>query len=307
MVNSTPGREITIQVYKYPLESQTGRKPDQLASIFSGSHDPDCLWQRASTVVGEFTGDATCTFSVRESQNITVVSDTDGTGNQPGVSITAPDDIIYKVCAIAAIVGSSNTVMNARLTDGTDIYFAQARRWQPNDGSPQSNVPICGLVSLKKGVTKTVFIEVRSDSGTITMSGQTGGSNFGNAIEWTITPETQASPAPHIVNSVVSSSTGVIGIESARIEQNGTHSVEVENGDWIDSLVDNGTGDTTINVKTGIFSGEPVCTCNGYDTSDRCVIDPTTPISSSAIRVQMIQNTDSAIDATFMIICHGPR
>jgi hypothetical protein len=112
--------------------------------------------------------------------------------------------------------------------------------------------------------------------------------------------------APFIVGSVVTSHDGVIGTESATIENSGSPTVSNEIGNWIDSLTDDGTGQTTVNFVSGTFSAEPVCVPQNADSSSgTCWVEGV--ISSSAVQVQCVNSGFSAADRDFSLMCKGPR
>lgn len=101
-------------------------------------------------------------------------------------------------------------------------------------------------------------------------------------------------------------------IVSAKIDiSGGTPSVVSgrEYGTWIDSLVDNAVGDTTININSGRFSGIPNCECTLEDAFNErdCFIDTTTAVSATVVRTQIFQTSNgAAADFDFVIWCHGP-
>lgn len=116
--------------------------------------------------------------------------------------------------------------------------------------------------------------------------------------------------APHVKFAVVTSDNiSVQALESALIEYSaGTPSVTNQSGDWISSIVDNATGDFTVNINTGIFSVTPICTCTVQrgDGSD-CTVDDTTTPSPTVIRFQLTNEGGGDVDGPAHIHCHGPR
>jgi len=114
--------------------------------------------------------------------------------------------------------------------------------------------------------------------------------------------------APTLVGSVTSNSTGAMRFESATISNTGTPTLVNQSSSWVNSLTDNGTGDTTVNFTAGTFSSTPWCTCSSYDGDfAHCSLDATTAISSSLVRVQTDSNGSSAADRQFILMCIGPR
>lgn len=114
--------------------------------------------------------------------------------------------------------------------------------------------------------------------------------------------------APTLVGSVTSNSASAMRFEATTISNTGTPTLVTQSSSWINSLTDNGTGDTTVNFVAGTFSSPPWCTCSSYDGDfAHCSIDATTAISSSLVRVQTDSNGSSAADRQFILMCIGPR
>lgn len=113
---------------------------------------------------------------------------------------------------------------------------------------------------------------------------------------------------PVFVGSVSSNSTAAERIERAKITNSGTPTISSQSGSWISSLTDNGTGDTTINITSGMFSAAPTCVATGVRSSFAVPLSFETTISTSAIRVRTFDTSGSgAADLAFEIICMGPR
>jgi hypothetical protein len=92
---------------------------------------------------------------------------------------------------------------------------------------------------------------------------------------------------------------------SARILNSGTPTLDREDGDWISSLTDGGTGDVTIIFVAGIFSIAPNCTANPEVRTKTTSIQNS---STASVRVY----TDSALtgvgeDMAFTISCIGGK
>ena len=96
---------------------------------------------------------------------------------------------------------------------------------------------------------------------------------------------------------------------SVRIDGSGTISVSREFGDWVDSLVDNGNGNYTVNIKAGVFSEIPICSITaefGPSNAIICDFDNTTPVSVTVFRVLCLNTGGSGTDVQFMVQCHSP-
>ncbi|MBL6989685.1 MAG: hypothetical protein ISR65_07900 [Bacteriovoracaceae bacterium] len=100
-----------------------------------------------------------------------------------------------------------------------------------------------------------------------------------------------------------------IVIYSAHITfSSGTPSVNTElGGDWIDSLTDNATGNTTVTFKTGAFNGTDVPNCTVSSANHAITFNVAlNTYGTGSIRVYSANSTETALlDVEFMIICHG--
>lgn len=304
-------QSVYLSVKRYPLSSEKVYRPDTTALSWSGYHDDDC--ELVATGTGSFidhAGDASCTFTERSNNNFgSVVSASDG-NNIGGLVFTPKRTGNFYICAFFNASYTSNTVKSFRLFDSTNsaTVVEVTKRGQANTASVPNNFAACGVWNIPSIVSTTIKIQHYNDSGTSTLVGNTSAGT--PAIEWSIFAIDQNFPMPQLTNTVVTSSPSVWAHESARINgAGGTPTVNTQSGNWIDSLTDNGTGDTTINFNTGIFSQAPHCVCSAYIAGNGlCTIANGTPISSSLVRV-IIRSaaTGSASDQDFFIMCNGPR
>lgn len=93
---------------------------------------------------------------------------------------------------------------------------------------------------------------------------------------------------------------------SAVIDNSGTPTVSTQNLSFISSLTDNGTGDTTINFVSGVFSQTPACSCSSVGSGDNhnCAITGVTTPTATVLRVVTeTATTGSNIDVPFRLIC----
>ena len=121
----------------------------------------------------------------------------------------------------------------------------------------------------------------------------------------------QNAPTSPVVSSVVvdlaakmrAPDSSGYSLQQATINQTGADSIVDEDGAWLDSLTDNATGDTTLNITTAIFAVAPKCYVTPQSTSaDR---NCTTEVSSATVvRVRCaIASTGAAVESLFAITC----
>lgn len=120
-------------------------------------------------------------------------------------------------------------------------------------------------------------------------------------------------PAPLLVGSITSNSTGLERIERANINwAAGVPSIIGQSGSWVSSLTDQGAGDVILNLVAGIFPNNPTCTCSTSDSSNRFKCHFIS-MTNSGLRVQMTPGaTDTPSDMSgtgnsLNIICVGSR
>lgn len=124
-------------------------------------------------------------------------------------------------------------------------------------------------------------------------------------------PTVQPVIVGQVVNSYAESASKNVRVESCFVVNSGTPSTNNTLCDnWIGSLVDNGTGDTTVNFITGTFSSTPVCNVTPGDTSPGASNRGVTisSISTTSVRVvTFLTSTDSVSNRPFSITCSGGK
>lgn len=95
--------------------------------------------------------------------------------------------------------------------------------------------------------------------------------------------------------------------ESAQIGTCGTGTtVSRESSDWLGTPVNNAVGDCTVPINAGIFSATPNCTL-GLGSSGAANVPRITSISTSSIRIAIVNLASAAVSDNVMLICNGPR
>jgi hypothetical protein len=279
---------------------QSAYLPDTVANSWSGYHDNNCIWSRTSTSFGDFTADASCTLV--EEKNTNFGSVTTAGAALPGIVFTPKKAGTYFVCGGIAEFGSSSSAQKVyQMVDGTTSFTEQQSYVVST--SVETPMHLCGLVTATDTSAKTIKFRGKITAGNLNISP----GNRRSSIEWSIFKISENLPAPLLVNSVVSSSAGVVKVVSALITNSGAPTVTRQDGEWISSLTDNGTGDTTVNIAAGVFSSTPNCQCTVYTggLANSCMIDATTAISSTAVRTQTVTDAGAVSDTSHFITCIG--
>lgn len=287
----------TWTIYKFPSVSEIAYRAEQNASYYSGYHDATCSWSISQTTyAADFTGDASCNLVQRQASGISCVA----TGStKPGLACTLQKLGTYFICGNAAAdIGS--IAAGIELWDGTTVIAES--NVNVNDSV---NRPLCGLYNATS-LTPTFMIRGKSASGTINMRPSAASSE----IEWSIFPITGNMPAPVLVGSVTSGSTGAERIERARITcSNSAAAIVSQSGTWLSSVSNGATaGLCTANFTAGTFSATPVCLCTnlrGGSSDQTCVVNSAGTISSSAMNFE--RRGGGAENGDLFIQCMGPR
>lgn len=125
-------------------------------------------------------------------------------------------------------------------------------------------------------------------------------------IHWEVYPVNQSMPAPVLVGSVTSNSTGAERVERVRVTNSGSCAIASQSGSWVSSVSRPATGRCAVNFTAGMFSGAPTCVATRELGAGGvyCMINgaPTT----SATEVYCTTGAADT-DSTFNLICMGPR
>lgn len=297
---------LKFSIYKFPSAQEQAFTPAQVANSWSGYHDDDCDFQNGNASFIDFVADATCTFTQRTNVNFGTVTSALDTGNPiPGIVFTPSRAGTYKICAITQ-AGQSTAAQNIslRLYDGT-TELVQVNAVGKVTGSYSEVVPLCGLYTVTSLSPKTITIQGRTGGGTMSISGSWNGSAI-NAVEWSIFQIDQSLPAPLLVNTVVSPSSGIEQVVRARITNPGTCVVGSQSGAWISSVTDPAAGECGINIEAGTFSATPSCVCSAaVDAATICQIKA--GATSTSMIVKTFDDAGVAADQDFNIMCMGPK
>lgn len=304
-VNIDPrSHRVHFSIYRFPTTSELAYRPDAAANSWSGYHDNTCSWARTNTSYGDPATDASCALTERTNTNFGTVS---GSNSLPSITFTPKKAQKYFVCATPSVLGaSSGADLALKLWDGTTTIAE--RDLDAAAATTSSTVPLCGIYSAQSTAAKTISIQTKASTGAITIQALTGAS----AIEWSIFAIDQQLPAPLLVNSVTSNSSGVEGIHRAFITNTGTPTISSgdQSGTWIDSITDGGAGVMTLNFSSGVFSRKPACIAMCIHNGTNCSVfayNNTVEPSTTSIQLVSRNSAGTAVDEDIMVMCMGPR
>jgi hypothetical protein len=309
--NQTEGESLNFDVYYYPTQSQTAVTLNTVSGSWTGYHANNCTWSRSGTTYGDYTGDASCTFTERDNSNFgTVTSFLDGSDKAPGIVFTPFKTGRFWVCAIPQTSkGASNEIAEFRLldTEGSPTVIANTEQVSTGGAAFTLTLPLCGIYKIDSLSQRTLKIQGAAGSSTSDIGASSVATNSRSSIEWSIFPIDQNLPAPVLVGSVTTSSSSAEYSQHAKVTNNGSSCVVSESsGNWISSTNRTGAGTCSLNL-TG-FTAAPTCTTAIDDQANAMaarIIQSTK--TSTFVAVKTVNNSDTATDYNFEIICKGSK
>jgi hypothetical protein len=216
----------------------------------------------------------------------------------PGIVFTPPSTGRYYICALAQASNDTSSNYSAySMTDGT-TEIAQGSSRYPNIIS----TPICGIYNAASVASTTIKLQLKSIAGGNAII---DGSRS-NAIEWSIYSLDQAFPAPVLVGSITSNSTGAERLERAAVTSTCSASpctIASQSGSWLTNITRASTGNYSINFAAGMFSAAPTCNIIANGLIATINTNPTT----SAVVIDTKNTAGTSTDAQFFVQCMGPR
>lgn len=182
-----------------------------------------------------------------------------------------------------SISGSTNTITNVSLTSGVTGTLPVG-----NGGTGLATLTANNVI-LGNGSSAVSFVAPGTSGNVLTSNGSTWASSAAAAA--TVT------------------SSGTVKVNSAYITYSGgTPSVTRQDGSWISSITDNGTGDATINITGSTFSVAPNCTVSTEKSGSTEGANISGATTTSAVRVLVFEVSVGLFqDANFYIICVGAQ
>lgn len=307
---------LKFVIKRFPSTSEQAFRPDLGPSSWSGYHDNTCAWSSTSASYAAFSADASCGFTETYNRNFGTVTSTGS--KTPGVTFTPTRAGRYLLCAQTSHANSgtgNNNGFEFRDTVNSVNYNASSKN-NASSGGSDTFLSLCSIVNAPSTAQISFEIWGKRDAGTLTLAGSTFQTE---AIHWDIVALDQSFPAPLLVGSVTSTSTGADHFESARVTGNGSWGngcttgtcTTTQHGAWISSTAFVSTGKYHVNINSGVFSDIPDCVVSGLNDpagAGACNISQGTASTSTSVDVQCFTgSTGAAVNAAFNIMCKGSR
>jgi hypothetical protein len=269
---------LDFAVYRYPLQSQIAIKADQTNRPWT-SYTP--------TFTGYGTvSDVDCRYKRQGEDMLLRCRFTGGTSTAVEARMSLPDSYVSK------------SEINTLEVAGVGAY------------DPAGNFVPFPLIEpsvsyITFGIQSGSFAGyVKQNGNDLLASGSKMSFNARVPIEgWDETYNT-----PLVKFSVVTSSNSVIGAESARIDNNGTATIGIENGDWIASVSRTALGLVDVNVKAGIYSSTPVCVVGEAKSGSTAKCELVNTTTKDVLKIACRNMSGGAfLDWDFTVVCPGQR
>lgn len=309
--SGTDGTLNFVNIELIDTAQGTAYRPDQVTFVWSGFHSNDCSFTRTSTSYGQLTGDSTCTFTEQTNSNMGTVTSTyfGGVSLSPGIGFYTPKAMTYHVCANVNYDADGNNT-NWQMIEKTSGVTIVSGAYQQMTSGQFLNMQMCGVLPVNSVQQTAIEIQCKAASGACALT--PNGTAGDKTVQWSIFGVSQQLPAPLLVNSVVSNSSGVEGIHRAFITNTGTPTISSgdQSGDWIDSITDGAAGVVKVNFKAGVFSRKPACTAMCVHNGTNCTVfayNNTVEPSTTSIQLVTRNSAGTGVDEDIMLICMGPR
>jgi hypothetical protein len=212
---------------------------------------------------------------------------------------------MMSACALINLLdtGAASTA-SAQLVDGSGAVIDPGRSAFFGTASSYSGITLCGDYNVQSIAATTFKIKLATNGGTLSITNaQASGSA---AIQWMIFQKDTGLPAPLLVGSVTSNTSGIERIESGVITSPTT--ITSQSGSWISSVTNGSTGNYSVNFTAGMFSAAPRCLSSGSAALYHCGIAGAATTSAVNVACRDITTAGAPlVNSNFNIHCMGPR
>ena len=341
LLNDTAGAEnLQWYFYRFPTASETVYRPDLYnwrvdanisgANVLLGTSDVSSYtgMTNASLTLANNTGRGVITAQIPCSSTNSPTGTTCAVGDESvGVSFTLPAAGDVMACVQFSHLYDTNeedgmfafeiveTPSNAQTItqEGKEkVSFGFDLGIDAPINDAVTPVKVCSPFSFSSAGQKTLRLFYEQD-----VSGITASNILADAlatvgqrqVHWEVYPINQAIPAPILVGSVTSNTTGQLRIEGVRSTPSCTSNpcaITDQTSSWVSSITRSSAGTYSINFAASVFTAAPFCTCNSNTAGSTawCIVDaPTT----AKVDVNLQSNNTTKVDSGFHVVCMGQR
>ena len=313
-IYGTSGQPGVFRLWYFPSSSQQAVRADAVPASWSGYQTVASGWNTSSSTFADPSAGTTIALTQTTNRNFGTV--TSAASSLPGIAMNLPKLGMYEVCAAVTVEATSGgTSGSVRLVDGSGTIINPGQSIYFDAAASARNITACGQYNATSLAT-TFKVQLATNASNVNIY-QLSSISGTAAIQWTVKALDSPMPAPYLVGSLTSSSSGVTRIESAIIHNNGStcSATSQAGGNWISGGSRPQGGQCQVNFNAGIFSAAPICqvTANtsigwvpGYP-SRQCT--PNTNASTSGMLVDCYYSSSGAAstytDLDFNLTCQG--
>ena len=312
IINLSSSMGFQIQVYRFPSASEQAVRPDVLPASWSGYHGNNCSWSRTSTAYGDPGADAVCTFIEINNRNFgTVTSYLSGSDKLPGIVFTPARAGRYLVM-VDFQAAASNAIATAsyRMETSDGVLISEGSHVQSaSSGSFETKYSLKGIADAASTSPLTIRIQCKATAGNC----QYVPAGANGTIFWTVIALDQSFPAPLLVGSVTSNSSGLERVERVMVSEDPAAcsaspcTITNQTGSWVSSVTRSGTGTYTVNIAAGIFSTRPSCFVTGQVGGAARTCNNNGANTTTTVPIACFSNSGANIDMAFQVLCMGPK
>ena len=325
ITNNGNGRTLSFEIFRFSLDSQSAITSEQQGWYIDaniGGANPSLGTSNVSTYTGitdsgldlvlntgSQSAEIACA-STEASSGLTCTGD-----ESVGLSFTIPRAGIYEVCgqfthgiridsngdSIQSTFQWVETPNNAQ----TISQEGKGRVMSSFEGEASagytSNFPhnLCGILKFSSVGKKTVRVFYEQLIGNTPVFSRLQIERLSTVgqrdMHVTVRPLVNEQLTPLLVNSVISSFSGVTRDEIVKVNCQSSSSILSEHGSWVASIGNISTGACVLTLDSGIFSATPDCVASGTQTSTPVIVDA---VASSATSVTVDCVDDVGGDCT---------
>jgi len=293
-------------VYRFPSSSEIAVRNGQTPAWGATTWGPN-----VASASDDITGSSYETFSNANFATRTNYGSATTGASTSDLSLKIPNlpAGTYQVFAIGHLIVSvgSDATCAFKITDGTNnIGPIEVRTSSVGNAST-----IGSVITYTSQADRTFSIQARAVSASPTCRASADSAD--KQITLAVLPVGMSLPAPILVGSVTSNSTGAERVERAQVTTICTSSpctIASQSGSWLTSITRTGTGAYSANFATGMFSAAPSCQVIATGGTNLAIINgnlSATPSSTAFTWTSYGLSTATPEDSRFNITCQGPR
>lgn len=334
--NNFGNKGVSFKVYRYPLASEVAFRPDTIAwrvDANIGGANPS-LGTSAVTSYTEITNASL--DMVQNTGSLDVQIPCSSTNPSTGLTCSAGSEsvgVVFNLPKAGSVLACASTTHGTSLDANDALNAAFQIVETPNNAQTisqegktrvasymvsssaatdqQKPIRICGTFNFSSAGQKTLRLmyeqAVTNTPNSSFLAADRDASVGQRDIHWEVYPIDQQIPAPLLVNSVVSPSSGVEQIVRASIAAPSGCTISSQSGSWLSTPTSAGAGRCAHVIAAGTFSATPSCSIVGVGASLTAHVCKIYSLSTSAIETVCVNVSDVGANIAREIICMGPK